>query len=319
MKTKSSVLVIFLSLLLLLASCSINKMAINAVSNALTGTGSADVFTGDSDPELVGGALPFAIKMYEALLAQNPEHQGLLLTTGSLFVMYANAFVQGPAEQMDSIDYYEERLEGLDRAKKLYLRGTTLLYSALDKKYPGFSAATVTEGTLDPLLKKCKKEDVPLLYWTVAGGLAAYSIDVFDFSLGSAIPEWGAMIARAYELDPDFNNGAIDDFYILYYASLPEILGGDKAKAELHYKRALEKTRGLAAGPYVSYAQAICIPAQDYDSFKENLEKALAIDPDEDPSTRLVNTLSQRKARYMLENAYEYFSFLPFEGGEDDY
>jgi len=292
-------------------------MAIKAVSNALTGAGSADVFTGDSDPELVGGALPFAIKMYEALLSQNPDHQGLLLTTGSLFVMYANAFVQGPAEMLDAIEYYEERFEGLDRAKKLYLRGNVLLMSALEKKYPGFREATVEKGNLEGLLKKCKKEDVPLLYWSVAGGLAAYSIDLFDFSLSSNLTKWGFMMARAYELDPDFNNGAIDDFYILYFSSVPESMGGDKAKAEIHYKRALEKTRGLAAGPYVSYAQAVCVPAQDYDTFKDNLEKALAIDPSEDPSSRLVNILSQRKARYMLENAYEYFSFIPYGDWDD--
>lgn len=315
MKTKSTVLL--LCLITFLASCSINKMAIKAVSNALTGEGSADVFTGDSDPELVGGSLPFAIKMYEALLSKNPDHQGLLLTTGSLFVMYANAFVQGPAEMLDNIDYYEERFAGLDRAKKLYLRGNALLLSALDKKYPGFSKAEIEDGSLESILKKCKKEDVPLLYWTVAGGLAAYSIDLFDFALGSNIPEWGAMIARAYELDPDFNNGAIDDFYILFYASLPETMGGDKTKAEIHFKRALEKSRGLAASPYVSYAQAICIPAQNYDAFKDNLKKAIAINPDDDPSNRLVNTLSQRKARHMLKYAYEYFSFLPYGGGED--
>jgi len=292
-------------------------MAINAVSNALTGSGSADVFTGDSDPVLVGDALPFAIKMYEALLSQNPNHQGLLLTTGSLFVMYANAFVQGPAEMLDSIDYYEERIAGLDRAKKLYLRGYTLLVSALNKKYSGFSDAKIEGGSLEAILKKTKKEDVGLLYWSVAGGLAAYSIDVFDFDLGSNIPEWNLMIARAYELDPDFNNGAIDDFYILFYASLPESMGGSKSKAESHFRLALEKTKGLSAKPYVSYAQAICVPAQNYDAFKENLEKALAIDTDEDPSNRLVNIISQKKARYMLDNAYEYFSHLPYDGGDD--
>jgi len=309
--------ILFLILLPFMASCSINKLAINAVSNALTGSGSAEVFTGDSDPELVGNALPFAIKMYEALLSQNQNHQGLLLTTGSLFIMYANAFVQGPAERLDAIDYFEERIAGMDRAKKLYLRGYTILLSALDKKYPGFSEADTEDGSMNALLLKCKKDDVSLLYWTVAGGLAAYSLDVFDFSLGSNIPEWGAMIARAYELDPDFNNGAIDDFYILFYASLPENLGGNKARAEEHYKLALEKTKGLSAGPYVSYASSICVPAQDYDGFRENLEKALAIDPDEEPSNRLVNIITQRKARYMLENAYEYFSYLPYGHGDD--
>jgi hypothetical protein len=93
-------LVFPLIILPLFAACSINKLAINAVSDALTGEGSGEVFTGDSDPQLVGDAIPFAIKMYESLLAGNPNHQGLILTTGSLFVMYANAFVQGPAEHL---------------------------------------------------------------------------------------------------------------------------------------------------------------------------------------------------------------------------
>jgi predicted anti-sigma-YlaC factor YlaD len=283
-------------------------MAINAVSNALGGSGSQAVFTGDPDPRLVGDALPFAIKMYETLLSKNPDHQGLLLTTGSLFVMYANAFVQGPAEMRSPIDQYEERHEGLDRAKTLYLRGAAILYSALDKKYPGFSGATVREGTLAAFLERLKKEDVPLVYWTAAGTLAAYSIDVFDFDLGSRIPDLTAMIDRAYGLDPDFNRGAIDEFYILLYAALPETLGGDAARAELHFQRALEKTQGLSAGPYVSYAQAVCVPAQDYGAFKANLEKALAVDPDADPETRLVNTLSRRKARYLLDTADNFFS-----------
>ncbi|MDR0720449.1 MAG: TRAP transporter TatT component family protein [Treponema sp.] len=295
---------------ILLASCSINKMAINAVSNALSGAGTNEVFSGDRDPQLVGDALPFAIKMYEALLKQNPNHSGLQLTTGSLFIMYANAFVQGPADMLPAVKY-EEREAARLRAKNFYLRGAEIINKALDKKYPGLSTATVADGSMAPLLAKCKKEDVPFLYWSVAGGLSAYSIDVFDFERGARLPEFGEMIARAYELDPDFNNGALDEFYILYYASLPEMMGGDKEKAKIHFERALEKTGGNSAGAYVSYAQTVCVPARDYESFKANLEKALAVDVDADEGTRLVNIINQKKAQFLLDNAYIYFSFLP--------
>jgi predicted anti-sigma-YlaC factor YlaD len=294
-----------LSALALLSACSINKMAMKAVSNALTGEGTSSVFTGDSDPELVGDALPFAIKMYESLLSNNPDHQGLIVTTGSLFVMYANAFVQGPAQMLPAERFFEQE-SALDRAKKLYLRGADILYGGLEKKYPGFGGA-YKAGTLESYLKKMKKDDVPLLYWSVAGILSAYAINVFDLDLGLRLTELTLLINRAYELDPDFNNGAIDDFYILFYASVPAAVGGSKALAETHFNRAVEKSRGLTAGPYVSYAQAVCIPAQDYDTFKKYLDMALAVDPEADPANRLVNILSQRKARYLLDEAPNLF------------
>jgi predicted anti-sigma-YlaC factor YlaD len=301
---------------LLTLGCSINKMAMNVVADALTGEGSADVFTGDSDPELVGNALPFAIKMYESLLAGNPGHQGLILTTGSLFVMYANAFVQGPAELLPR-SRYAERQEALIRAKKLYLRGADILYDGLELKYPGLKGA-MRAGALPGILAKMKKADVPRLYWTAAGFLAAYSLNPFDIELGIRIPELIAMIDRAYQLDPDFSSGALDDFYVLYYASIPEAMGGDKAKAEIHYQRALEKSKGLLAGPYVSYAQAVSIPAQDYDTFKRNLDAALAIDPDADAANRLVNIITQRKARYLLDSAVLYFIDLGNDEWDED-
>ena len=288
------------------AGCSVNTL----VANALTGDGGSAVFTGDPDPELVGDALPFAIKMYEALLDANPKHQGLMLVTGSLFVMYANAYIQGPAEMLPQ-EEWQARDAAVARAKQMYLRGSGILYEALDTKYRGFIKATEREADLQRMLKKCKKDDAALLYWAVAGGLAAYSIDVLDFDLSARIPEWKAMILRAYELDPGYGGAALDEFLVLFYASLPEMMGGDKAQAEVHFRRALEKTGGNSAGAYVSYAQAVCVPAQDYEAYKDWLEKALAIDPDADPSTRLVTIITQRKARWLLDNAWNYFSFLP--------
>jgi predicted anti-sigma-YlaC factor YlaD len=288
------------------------------VADALTGQGGGTVFTGDSDPQLVGDAIPFAIKMYEALLESTPKHQGLRLITGSLFIMYANAFVQGPADMLPP-EEWQTKESAHKRAKQLYLRGQEILYGSLDLKYKGFNKAVADFNKADgdhkdfaSLLAKCKKEDAGLLYWTVAGGLAAYSLDLMDFDLSAKIPEWSMMIKRAYELDPDFGGATLDEFLLLFYASLPEFMGGDKERAKEHFKRAMEKTGGNSTSAYISYAQSICVPAQDYNAYKDNLEKALAVDPNADVSNRLVTVINQRKARWLLDNAYLSFSFLPF-------
>ncbi|MDR2211930.1 MAG: TRAP transporter TatT component family protein [Spirochaetaceae bacterium] len=295
-----------------LGACSLNKLAINKVSDALTGGGSNSVFLGDTDPRLVGDALPFAVKMYEMLLAQNPNHQGLILTTGSLFIMYANAFVQGPAEMLPP-GAYSERLKELGRAKKLYLRGAAILERGIGNKYPGLIREDPDWGNAAPSqlterLGQVKKEDVPLLYWYAAGNLSAYALDPFDLALGTRVPLITLLIDRAYELDPDFNAGALDDLYILFYGSLPDGMGGDPERAKVHYARALEKSKGLSAGPYVSYARAVAIPSQDYPAFKANLEAALAIDIGADAANMLVNIINQEKARYLLERAQEFFA-----------
>lgn len=306
------ILLLLLTAGVLFTSCS--SIAMNVVANALTGEGGAEVFTGDSDPQLVGDALPFAIKMYEALLAANPRHQGLMLTTGSLFIMYANAFVQGPAEMLPSHEW-QAREAALSRAKKLYLRGMEKIYDALEARHRGFrQAAAAGEAVFQRYLNRLRKQDVPLLYWAVAGGLAAYSIDVMDFELSQRIPEWTAMLHRAYELNPNFNGAALNEFFIMFYASLPEMLGGSIELAREHFHRAMEKTGGNSAGAFVSYAELISAPANDYDGFRYNLTRALAIDPNIDVSTRLVTIIMQRRARWLLDNAYLFFSFLPIPG-----
>jgi predicted anti-sigma-YlaC factor YlaD len=302
-------------IVLVLSGCSLNRLATRMVADALTGTGSSTVFTGDNDPQLVEDALPFAVKMYEALLGEAPDHRGLIITTGSLFVMYANAFVQGPAEFLPSIRY-EERQAARQRAKKLYLRGIEILMRGLENRQGGIGAASIDRGDLAPLLEKMRKDDVPLLYWCAAGTLSAFSLDPFDFSLGQEVPDCMAYIDRAYKLDPDFNSGALDDFYVLAYASLPPAMGGNPSLVDLHFRRSLEKSGGKLAGPYVSYAQAVALPAQNYEAFRSCLQQALEIDVDADPPNRLANIISQRKARELLDRAGDYF-FLTEEGELD--
>ncbi|GHT63645.1 lipoprotein [Spirochaetia bacterium] len=298
MKPRISLYLVFLTAVLLLGSgCSINQMAMRMT------------------PEMVGPAIPGVIKKSEAKLAKRPDDQKLILDTGSLYVMYANAFVQGPAEFLPPLQY-EERQAALEEAKKFYLRGADILYDGLDQKYPGFGKVSSTNDTLAPYLAQMTKEDVPSLYWTAAGYLSAFSLDPFDPGQGRRVPDLLFYIDRAYELDPDFNNGALDDFYVLALSSLPESLGGDKTRVEPYFRLALEKSGGKLAGPYVSYAQSVSIPEQDYDTFKKYLETALALKIRAYPANKLVNTIAQRKARSLLDNAADYFIDIEIDNFE---
>src|ERR1039458_1835659 len=78
-------------LLALGSGCSLRKLAINQVANALSSGGST--FESDEDPDLVAAAIPFGLKTYESLLEETPRHTGLLLAAATGFTEYSHAFM----------------------------------------------------------------------------------------------------------------------------------------------------------------------------------------------------------------------------------
>jgi len=296
---------VLLAVTLLLAGCSINRIAVRAVSDALsTQAGEPDAFSTDNDPALVGDALPFVLKLYDTLLLEDPENEGLLLSSANAYVSYANAFLQSRAAMLPQAEF-ERREELIARAKNLYLRGRDRALRALELRYPGFTEDVKSD---DPeLLSQTTVEDVPYLYWAAAGWMGAVSTDPFDIGLSMEAGRAGAVMDRAFELDPDFDNGAIHEFYIAYYAGLPEGLGGSTHKAEHHFEQAVRLADGKKASPYVALATSVALPAQDAERFVELMEKALEVDAEAHPRYRLVNTIKQDEARFYLDNLERFF------------
>src|SRR5690242_18515746 len=103
----------------LCVGCSIKKIAVNKLGNALASSG--DTFEGDDDPDLVGDALPFALKLMESLLAESPRHTGLLLATTSGFTEYSYVFVGQRAERAFGENVEESNALRM-RSRRLYLR-----------------------------------------------------------------------------------------------------------------------------------------------------------------------------------------------------
>jgi predicted anti-sigma-YlaC factor YlaD len=301
-----------LLLWIMTGGCSIKRLAMNQVANAMTQATGGRTFTGDNDPELVGAALPFAIKLYEALLEGMPRHEGLQLRTGSLYVMYANAFLYTPAAMLSKEEYRRQESE-FKRAKNLYLRGRDILLDGLEKRYPGLRN-DLKQKRYDGVLKRVDKRHVSFLYWAGAGWLGAFAIDPFDMDLGMTIPAAAALMERVLALEPGFGNGSIHEFYVLYYGSLPEYMGGDAAKARSHFKLAMEQSRNSSTSAPLNLAATVSVSEQDIGEFRELLTSVLRINPDGDPDNRLLITINQRRARWLLEHVDDLFVELDEAG-----
>ena len=291
------------AVLALTTGCSLKTMAVKSVANTLSDTG--DVFTRDDDPELIREATPFALKLYESLLESVPTHVPLLVSTCGSFTQYGYAFLESEADSLDAARRAEATTLR-ERALKHYLRARGYCLRATDVRFgKGTSAALLQDPAAT--VAKARKDDVPLLYWTAASWGAAISLGIDRPDLAVDFPTVRALADRALALDPEWNRGAIHELMITL-DSLPEALGGNPERAREHFKKAIEIQKGLSPGPYVSLATGVAVPNQDRREFERLLTEALAIDPEKDPSNRLVTLVTQRRARVLLDRIDEKFS-----------
>jgi len=282
--------------------CSVKKMAINMVGDALSKSGTT--FASDDDPELIRQAVPFSLKLMESLLAESPKHQGLLFATASGFTQYAYAFVQQDADEMEDRDLAAAEAMRA-RAKRLYLRARNYGLRGLEAKHPGFEPALRQDPKA--AVQAAKVTDVPLLYWTAVSWGAAISLSKDDPNLVADIPVLEALIDRALELDERYGDGAIHSFLITYEMSRQGLKGDPAERSRKHFERAMELARGSQAGPLVAYAEAVCAQKQQVKEFESLLNQTLALDVNVHPDNRLVNLVMQRRARWLLSKKSDLF------------
>jgi tetratricopeptide (TPR) repeat protein len=296
--------VLILALLTTVTSgCSIRKLAVNTLADALAGS-SSSTFATDEDPELVRDALPFALKTIETLLGEVPENTDLLLSACQGFVLYSAGFVELAADRLEATSYRQAKHQH-ERALKLYLRARGYCFRALDLTFPGASQALVrgTEGALDG----ARAEHVKLLYWTAAAWGSSIAAGLDRPELVADLPAVRTLIERALDLDPGYDRGALHEAMMLLEFAQIDSGVGSLDDAREHSERALELSRGTRASTYVAWAAAVSVREQDREEFERLLELALAIDPDGDPEARLANVIQQDRARWLLDQADELF------------
>lgn len=274
-----------LSLCLVLAAaagCSMREYALRSAGDALAAGG--DTYASDDDIELIGAATPFGLKTIESLLAEVPDHTGLLLAAARGFTQYSYVYVQTPAEDLEERDVAAAYAQQ-ERARKLYMRARGYGRRGLQNE----------------------PDNVALLYWTAVASAATISLSKDRPDVLAGLPEVERMIRRAEKLDPDFDRGTLQSFLIGYEMSRPGA-GPDAEKlARAHFARAVELSAGRHAGPYVSLAESVSVDTRNRREFEALLRQAMQVDPGAQPEWRLANVVMQKRARRLLARTDELF------------
>jgi predicted anti-sigma-YlaC factor YlaD len=284
------------------SGCSVRKFAVNKLGNALAQGGST--FASDDDPELVKQAIPFSLKLIESLLAESPNHQGLLLAACQGFTQYGYAFVQEDADELENQNLTSS-IALRERARRLYARATRYGLRGLEVRYPGFEKALRADAKT--AVARLNRRDVPLIYWTSVSWAAGIALSkdrpetIADVLLVQALAD------RAETLDADYDHGSLESFLISFESARTDRTGNLDARIKKHFDRAMALSQNQLAGPLVSYAEAVSVKNQNVKEFQSLLHQALQINPDSKTEWRLMNLITQRRARWLLSRTDDLF------------
>lgn len=293
----------FLVSALILSGCSIEKVAIEHVADALAGSGTA--MANDADPDLIRDAAPFSLKLMDSLILQLPEHTGLLLSACRAYTQYAYAFLQLPAEELENSNISEaSRMRA--RARGLYKKAMDYGRRAIDIQSPGLLAMLEKASDHD-LIKAVTTEETDLMYWTTAAWAGWLGSSVDDTAAIADIPQVVKLLDLALSKDETHDHGALHTLAMALESLRSETEAERQKNLRMHYQRALELSENQLASPHVSCAEKIAIPTQDKNRFRQCLAAALAIRAEQHPAARLENTLMQRRAQWLLDHTGLYF------------
>lgn len=294
---------VFFATSLVLGGCSsVKKAAVSQVADALASGGTT--FAADDDPELVRQAVPFSLKLMESLLAENPRHQKLLLATCSGFTQYTFAFVQQDADELEATNFTQSQALRI-RAKKLYRRARDYGLRGLDVAHDGWTAKLAADPRAT--VKTATKADVPLLYWTAAAWGAYIATSKDDPAAIAEMVQVESLIDRALELDEAWGDGTLHSILITLEMSRAGATGKAEDRARRHFERAVALAHGAQAGPWVTFAESVCVDTRNVDEFQRSLDLALKVDVDQKPEYRLANMVMQRRARWLLTRKDDLF------------
>jgi predicted anti-sigma-YlaC factor YlaD len=291
MKSKATFLLLFF---LTASGCSMRKFVVGKVANAVSGNGPSTLER-NKDVELVVGAIPSFLVLYEGMLEVVPKHQGLLTQLAQGYTSYTYLGVQQTLDRAKDTDYrLADKLRA--RAKWLYLQGNAYGLRGLETSHRGFSEQLVRDPA--EAVAVLKKKDLQLVYWTAASLGLAISSARDEAAMIARIPEVEALIDRGLQLDESWRDGAFHQFAIVVEAAKPGKV--DYEAVERHYQRANELSQGKNRSIHVTYAESVSAPRQRSAEFRQMLASALLSDPDEPPNMRLTNELARQRADWLL-------------------
>ena len=275
---------------LFVTGCSVQKIAIRSMSGILDNSMAA--LYEESDLILAEQAIASDLKLLEGLIKSDPSNEKMLFLACQGFGAYALGFV----EDRDS-----------ERAQVFYLRGKDYGLRILQKDKGFNNALSKSYDDFEAALKKFKKDDVPVLFWTANNWASWINMNFSNTDALADLPKVQLIMKRVLELDESYFYGGAHLFFATISAVRPAILGGDIKKSKLHFDQCFKFADEKFLLPYVYYAKYYLVRMFDEELFKATLTKVIQTDDDILIEQKLPNAIAKEKAKMLLEQMEDIF------------
>jgi len=277
---------IMLAFLLSLSACSTvmdrvtGKMAVNLSSAILN----------QDDPETVRDGAPAYLLLMDSLIQGDPESASALRSAANLYAAYGAVFVED--------DKRAKRLTS--RAHDYGSRAMCVVHE------PACAWGTMDFDSFNADLATLTVGELPTLYSYTVSSLAFTRAHSDEWAVLADLPKVEGALNRLYELDPDYEGGAVHLYLGILNTIRPPSLGGQPEVGRSHFEKAIELSNGKDLSVKVEFARSYARLMYDRELHDRLLNEVLAADPVQ-PGLTLFNTLAQRQAEELLETADDYF------------
>jgi hypothetical protein len=298
------------ALVVFASGCDLQKFTANSTSDVLVRAQPS--LQMESDYELAARAIPGALKTIEGFWVVSPDNVNFINILMEGYCQYGTGFVEDEVEQAEIRKDFEAVEYHQARATKMFIRCMNYALLRLGKKWK--EELFGTDDQVKALLERAGKGQRMPMMW-VAVGLASIINNNKDNPDIIAYLDTAKMIlVRIVEIDEKSGapknkvHAALPHIALgMAYTGLDKSLGGDPAKADEHFKKAIEITEGKFLLAHVLRARKVAFRNHDKKAFHDGLVKVLETPPSIWPEQRLANEIAHRRARRYLLQEKELF------------
>lgn len=251
-----------------------------------------------ADFELARSGAQAGLAQAEGMHKLAPTNEDALFLLMQGWSSYAWAFVQDEMEEAqdrgddDAAEYHKKR------AKLAYDRGIAYGVELLEKRAPGWQAATRNDKTLRAWLGEHfrSKEDAETLFWFGYAWMSRVDLLKDDPAMVADLWIGVTVMERSFDLDHEFYFSSARVALAAYHARAAD---AEIKQAREMFEEALQKTQRKALLVHLTYAQQLACTVGDKALYEKLMNEILSAE-DPDPNQRLSNTIAKRRAKRWL-------------------